>query len=38
MEIGCVELFNRKLTGNNLQFYLESRARQQSWALEVHGP
>ena len=36
-EIGCVELFNRKLTGNNLQFYLNPERDSNPGALEVHG-
>ncbi len=37
VEIGCVELFNRKLTGNNLQFYLNPERDSNPGALEVHG-
>ncbi len=38
IEIGCVELFNRKLTGNNRHFYLHPEDRQiHEEALRVHG-
>jgi DNA polymerase-3 subunit epsilon len=37
IEIGCVELFNRKLTGNNLHFYLNPGRDSHEDALRVHG-
>jgi len=38
IEIGCVELFNRKLTGNNRHFYLHPEDREiHEEALRVHG-
>ena len=38
IEIGCVELLNRKLSGNNRHFYLHPGARQiHEEALRVHG-
>lgn len=37
VEIGCVELFNRKLTGNNLHFYLNPGRESDEGALRVHG-
>jgi len=37
IEIGCVELFNRKLTGNNLHFYLNPGRDSHEEALKVHG-
>ena len=37
VEIGCVELVNRKLTGNNLHFYLNPERDSQEDALKVHG-
>ena len=37
IEIGCVELFNRKLTGNNLHFYLNPERDSHEDALKVHG-
>ncbi len=37
IEIGCVELFNRKLTGNNKHFYLNPERDSHEDALKVHG-
>ncbi len=37
VEIGCVELFNRKLTGNNRHFYLNPGRDSHEEALKVHG-
>jgi len=37
IEIGCVELFNRKLTGNNKHFYLNVGRDSHEEALKVHG-
>ena len=37
VEIGCVELVNRKLTGNNLHFYLNPGRNSDEGALRVHG-
>ncbi len=37
LEIGCVELFNRKLTGNNLHFYINPERDSHEEALKVHG-
>ena len=37
IEIGCVEMLNRKLTGNNLHFYLNPERDSHEDALKVHG-
>jgi DNA polymerase-3 subunit epsilon len=37
IEIGCVELLNRKLTGNNKHFYLNPGRDSHEEALKVHG-
>ncbi|MBL8335279.1 MAG: DNA polymerase III subunit epsilon [Rhodoferax sp.] len=37
IEIGCVELLNRKLTGRNLHFYLNPGRDSHEEALKVHG-
>ena len=37
IEIGCVELVGRKLTGNNLHFYLNPGRDSHEDALKVHG-
>lgn len=37
IEIGCVELLNRKLTGNNRHFYLNPERDIHEDALRVHG-
>ncbi|RCS57344.1 DNA polymerase III subunit epsilon [Parvibium lacunae] len=37
LEIGCVELINRQLTGNNLHFYINPERASEEGALRVHG-
>jgi len=37
LEIGCVELINRKLTGNNLHYYINPERDSHEEALKVHG-
>ena len=37
IEIGCVELLNRKLTGNNFHVYINPQRDSEEGALEVHG-
>jgi DNA polymerase III subunit epsilon len=37
IEIGCVELVNRKLTGNNKHYYLNPGRESHEDALKVHG-
>lgn len=37
IEIGCVELINRKLTGHNWHFYLNPEREIDDQAFEVHG-
>ena len=37
IEIGCVELVSRKLTGNNLHFYINPERDSHEDALKVHG-
>ena len=37
IEIGCVELLQRKLTGNNLHFYINPERESHEDALKVHG-
>ena len=37
IEIGCVELLHRKLTGNNLHFYVNPERDSHEDALKVHG-
>jgi DNA polymerase III subunit epsilon len=37
IEIGCVELVNRKLSGNNLHFYVNPGRDSHEEALKVHG-
>lgn len=37
VEIGCVELLNRKLTGNNKHFYLNPGRDSHEEALKIHG-
>lgn len=37
IEIGCVEMVNRKLTGNNKHFYLNPERDSHEDALKVHG-
>jgi DNA polymerase-3 subunit epsilon len=37
IEIGCVELLNRKFTGNNLHYYINPERDSHEDALKVHG-
>ncbi len=37
IEIGCVELINRRLTGNNLHIYINPQREIDAGALQVHG-
>lgn len=37
IEIGCVELIDRKLTGNHLQFYINPEREIEEGAIAVHG-
>ena len=37
IEIGCVEMINRRLTGNNFHFYLQPDRAIDAEAMEVHG-
>ncbi|HEY2023374.1 DNA polymerase III subunit epsilon [Paraburkholderia sp.] len=37
LELGCVELVNRRLTGNNLHFYVNPERDSDPGALAVHG-
>ncbi|MDF3035732.1 MAG: dnaQ [Paucimonas sp.] len=37
IEIGCVELINRQLTGNNFHFYVNPERDSEEGALAVHG-
>ena len=37
LELGCVELVNRRLTGNNLHFYINPERESDPGALAVHG-
>ena len=37
IELGCVELLHRKLTGNNLHFYFNPERDSHEDALRVHG-
>ena len=37
IEIGCVELVNRKLTGNKLHLYVNPERESHEEALKVHG-
>ena len=37
IEIGCVEMINRKLTGNHLHVYINPQREVEAAALEVHG-
>ena len=37
IEVGCVELFNRKLTGNDLHIYFNPERESHEDALKVHG-
>lgn len=37
IEVGCVELVNRRLTGNNFHFYINPQREIDDGAIEVHG-
>ncbi|KAF1043416.1 MAG: DNA polymerase III subunit epsilon [Herbaspirillum frisingense] len=37
LEIGCVEVLNRQLSGNNLHFYINPERDSEEGALAVHG-
>jgi len=37
IEIGCVELMNRRLTGNNFHYYINPERDSEEGALAVHG-
>jgi DNA polymerase-3 subunit epsilon len=37
IEIGCVELLNRRLTGNNFHYYINPERDSEEGALAVHG-
>jgi len=37
IEVGCVELINRRLTGNNFHYYLNPQREIDEGAVEVHG-
>lgn len=37
IEIGCVELVNRRLTGNNFHYYINPQRQVEQEALKVHG-
>jgi DNA polymerase III subunit epsilon len=37
VEIGCVELLNRRLTGNNKHFYLNPERKNSEEAVRIHG-
>src|SRR5450830_1289295 len=37
IEIGCVELIDRKLTGNNYHQYINPERESEEGALDVHG-
>src|SRR5574343_733144 len=37
IEIGCVEMINRQLTGNNLHLYINPERASHEDALRVHG-
>ena len=37
IEVGCVELINRRLTGNNFHFYINPQRLIDEGAIEVHG-
>ncbi len=37
IELGCVELVNRELTGNNLHIYFNPGRDSEQGGLEVHG-
>ena len=37
IEIGCVELVNRRLTGNNFHVYINPQRSIEEEAIDVHG-
>ncbi len=37
IEIGCVELVNRRLTGNNFHVYINPQRKSEEEAIDVHG-
>ena len=37
IEVGCVEMLNRRLSGRNLHFYLNPQRRSHEDALKIHG-
>jgi len=37
IEVGCVEMFNRKLTGNNKHFYINPERPNHEDAVRIHG-
>ena len=37
IEIGCVEMVNRRLTGNNFHYYINPERDSEEGALAVHG-
>ena len=37
IEIGCVELMNRRLTGNNFHVYINPQRSIEEEAIDVHG-
>ena len=37
IEIGCVELINRKLTGNHYHVYINPEREVEASAIEIHG-
>jgi DNA polymerase-3 subunit epsilon len=37
IEVGCVELINRRLTGNNFHYYFNPQREIDAGAIEVHG-
>lgn len=37
IEIGCIEMFNRRLTGRELHFYLNPERRNHEDAIKIHG-
>jgi len=37
IEVGCVELVNRKLTGNNFHYYINPNREIDAGAIQVHG-
>lgn len=37
IEIGCVEMINRRLTGNRLHFYINPEREVEQEAVEIHG-